>query len=85
MDSVVPLDAVQNQKLKAPNQRGERELLPVLVEHVESPGHFYVRFEGQESRMLEDMMLQMRFRSVHSICHFFICAIYYIYYFKSKH
>ncbi|XP_042564748.1 tudor domain-containing protein 5 isoform X2 [Clupea harengus] len=60
VDSVVPLDAVQNQKLKAPNQRGERELLPVLVEHVESPGHFYVRFEGQESRMLEDMMLQMR-------------------------
>ncbi|XP_041912087.1 tudor domain-containing protein 5 [Alosa sapidissima] len=60
VDSVVPLDAVKNQRLKAPTLRKERELLSVLVEHVESPGHFYVRFEGQESRMLEDMMLQMR-------------------------
>lgn len=60
VESVVPLDAVQNQRLKAPTRRRQRELLPVVVEHVKSPGHFYLRFEGQEARMLEDMMLQMR-------------------------
>ncbi|XP_030646963.1 tudor domain-containing protein 5 [Chanos chanos] len=59
--SSVPLDAIQCQKLKTPTRRRERELVSVLVERVETPGHFYIRLsENTEARALENMMLEMR-------------------------
>ncbi|KAI4899076.1 hypothetical protein NFI96_031206 [Prochilodus magdalenae] len=59
--SGVPLDALQCQKLKPPTRRKDRELVPVLVERIVSPSHFYVRFnENQEARTLENMMIEMR-------------------------
>ncbi|XP_022525871.2 tudor domain-containing protein 5 [Astyanax mexicanus] len=59
--SGVPLDALQCQKLKPPTCRKERELVPALVERMESPSLFYVRFdESQEARNLENMMIEMR-------------------------
>ncbi|XP_060797328.1 tudor domain-containing protein 5 [Neoarius graeffei] len=57
----VPLDAVQCQKLKPPTRRRDRELVPVVVERIESPSNFYIRFyEDQEARTLENMMFEMR-------------------------
>ncbi|MCI4383470.1 hypothetical protein PGIGA_G00026890 [Pangasianodon gigas] len=59
--STVPLDALRCQKLKPPTRRRDRELVPVVVERIESPSHFYIRFdEDQEARTLENMMFEMR-------------------------
>ncbi|XP_047230064.1 tudor domain-containing protein 5 isoform X2 [Girardinichthys multiradiatus] len=59
--SPVPLDAMQNQRLKPPTRRWPRELVAVFVEQVESPGSFYVRFsETEEACALESLMFDMR-------------------------
>lgn len=59
--SKVPLDALRYQKLKPPTRRRERELVPVMVEKIVSPSHFYIRFnEDQGARILENMMFEMR-------------------------
>ncbi|XP_028856737.1 tudor domain-containing protein 5 [Denticeps clupeoides] len=58
---MVPPDAVQCQKLHPPTKWKERDLAPVLVQCVESPSHFYVRFcENKEARALDSMMIEMR-------------------------
>ncbi|MBN3307301.1 TDRD5 protein, partial [Amia calva] len=58
---IVPPDAVQWGSLRPAAQRKERSFVSVLVEKVVSPSQFYIRFiETQESRALEDMMIEMR-------------------------
>ncbi|XP_061740013.1 tudor domain-containing protein 5 isoform X2 [Nerophis ophidion] len=57
----IPPDAMQTQRLKQPTQQAIRELVPVRVEKVESPGLFYICFnESEEAHELVEMMVQMR-------------------------
>ncbi|XP_041648268.1 tudor domain-containing protein 5 [Cheilinus undulatus] len=57
----LPLDAIQSQRLKPPTRHAARELIQVMVEHVKTPGDFYIRFnEPESSRLLEDMIIEMR-------------------------
>ncbi|XP_056894661.1 tudor domain-containing protein 5 isoform X1 [Takifugu flavidus] len=59
--STVPPDALKSQRLKKPTRYAERDVVQVLVEHVESPGLFYVSFcDSEEARTTEDMMIEMR-------------------------
>ncbi|KAF5898559.1 tudor domain-containing protein 5 [Clarias magur] len=58
---MVPLDALRCQKLKPPTRWRNRELVPVVVECIESPSHFYIRFdEDQAAHDLEKLMFEMR-------------------------
>ncbi|CAJ1060904.1 tudor domain-containing protein 5 [Xyrichtys novacula] len=59
----VPPDAIQGQSLKPPTCHASKELIEVMVEHVESPGNFYLRFcKPEQVRALEDMIIEMRQR-----------------------
>ncbi|XP_013862757.1 tudor domain-containing protein 5 isoform X2 [Austrofundulus limnaeus] len=59
--SVIPLDALKNQRLRSPKRRGARELVEVLVEQVKSPGSFYISFsESKEVQAMENLMFEMR-------------------------
>lgn len=61
--SHVPPDALWSQRLKKPSRLAERDVVQVLVEHVVSPGCFYVSFcDSEEARTTEDMMIEMRWR-----------------------
>ncbi|XP_077400627.1 N-alpha-acetyltransferase 40 isoform X2 [Vanacampus margaritifer] len=54
-------DVRPNQRLKRPTRHDIGKVMPVQVEHVESPGHFYISsFESDESRALLDLMFEMR-------------------------
>ncbi|XP_053369485.1 tudor domain-containing protein 5 isoform X1 [Clarias gariepinus] len=58
---MVPLDALRCQKLKPPTRWRNRELIPVVVECIESPSHFYIRFdEDHAAHDLEKLMFEMR-------------------------
>ncbi|XP_061619742.1 tudor domain-containing protein 5-like isoform X2 [Phyllopteryx taeniolatus] len=59
--SAIARDVLGTQRLKRPTPHGVRDLAAVRVEHVESPGHFYVSFvESDEARALQDLMFEMR-------------------------